>query len=83
MDLFSIEKLQLAEASLCVIVAPVNDQPSVISPSFTIEIDEDSGRTVIPGVYVTDPDAHEKPDHTMKVPLATLLLNHSTVSALS
>lgn len=67
MGLFSTDELQLAEASLYVIVAPVNDPPSAISPPFTIEIDEDSGRTAIPGVYVTDPDAHETSDHTMEV----------------
>lgn len=67
MELLSSDDTVLAERTLYVIVAPVNDPPSVISPEFTIEVAEDSGRTIIPGVFVTDRDAHEKPDSTMKV----------------
>lgn len=42
-----------------VVVEAVNDAPSVVSPTRTIVLEEDAGPTNIPGVYVTDPDAHE------------------------
>lgn len=42
-----------------VVVEAVNDAPSVVSPTRAILLEEDAGPTIIPGVYVTDPDAHE------------------------
>lgn len=49
----------LAEAEVYVVVEAVNDAPSVVCPKGTIVLEEDAGPTNIPGVYVTDPDAHE------------------------
>lgn len=57
----------LAKSILYVVVAAVNDGPSVISPSHLIELDEDAGPTIIPGVYVIDPDVHETPSSLMEV----------------
>lgn len=42
-----------------VVVEAVNDAPSMITPTGTIVLEEDAGPTIIPGAYVTDPDAHE------------------------
>lgn len=57
----------LAEAEVYVVVEAVNDAPSVICPAGTIMLEEDAGPTNIPGVYVTDPDAHETTGGVMEV----------------
>ena len=57
----------LAEAEVYVIVEAVNDAPSVVCPTATVVLEEDAGPTNIPGVYVTDPDAHETTGGLMEV----------------
>ena len=57
----------LAESEVYVVVEAVNDAPSVVCPTGTIVLEEDAGPTNIPGVYVTDPDAHETTGGAMEV----------------
>lgn len=57
----------LADAEMFVVVEAVNDAPSVVCPTGTIVLEEDAGPTNIPGVYVTDPDAHETTGGVMEV----------------
>lgn len=66
-EVLSLHSEVLAEAVLYVAVEAVNDAPSVISPSQPIVLEEDSGPATIPGVYVTDPDAHETTPGTIEV----------------
>lgn len=57
----------LAEAALYVVVEAVNNAPFIASPLHAVMLDEDGGPTHIPGVYVTDPDAHETPGNLIEV----------------
>lgn len=66
-ELLSETGEELAKSELYVVVAAVNDGPSVISPTHLIELDEDAGPMIIPGIYVIDPDVHETSSSLMKV----------------
>lgn len=66
-ELLTPQGEELAEASLYVVVEAVNNEPSVVTPSYSIVIAEDAEPTNIPGVYITDPDVHETTKSMVKV----------------
>ena len=66
----------LSEAgSLNVVVSSVNDAPSVVLPSNIFAFDEDSSVTLsaATGVYVVDPDAHERSDGMIELVVSSSL----------
>lgn len=65
--MFSLERTLLAEATLSVSINAVNDPPTVTTPAFEIVVDEDASYAGLPGVFVTDPDAHEEPGGVLEV----------------
>lgn len=66
-DLLALDGETIAEAAAYIIVEAVNDAPSIASPAWTVVLEEDAGPTNIPGVYMTDPDAHETPQAAVEV----------------
>lgn len=69
----------LAEAIFQIAVEAVNDAPFVVTPSHTIELEEDARPMTIQGIYVTDPDVHETPES--KIEVSRSLLDNKWVSS--